>query len=221
VRGHSAKTHGANSPIAMVESLGDVGPHASVIVGQTNIYQHPASPVRSDEPPKLSLTEWGPIPDDHIHGVSVGQTGFKIVNDGTGAAYDITIEDFDVGIGVSAKSKTLSRVEGGRGTAYAFVWLDGYSSLAIDTRKWDLLGAMKQAALAGGEGLYRPDYSVPVSVIYRDSSDNWSRTFAPLTFIRSQNCLEIGAPRYSQRVRCDILARSSTSNRPAEIPALA
>jgi hypothetical protein len=44
-----------------------------------------------------------------------------------------------------------------------------------------------------GGSMYRPDFSVPVSVTYRDAQNNWYRSSAKLTYIRSQGRLEFGA----------------------------
>jgi len=181
--------------------MGTVGEGANVIVGGNQTIFHPVAfpvpypPIQNR--PQLCFKQWAPVPPELIPTLRNGQSGFEIANDG-GAAHEVLVEDFVVDKGVLAKSKTVNRIEANGGD-YAYVWLDGFGS--INPAKWDLTGAMRRAASTRGT----IDYSVAVSMVYRDSDHHWFRSFARLVFIPSQDRLEFGATRHSQRVKCEFL----------------
>ena len=144
--------------------------------------------------PRIAFRDWSEIPDDHPVPIRSGQTGFYLANDG-GAAYEVTVEPFEVEPSVRARGDTLARIAE-RGEAFALVWLEGYSGLAVASEKWDLRGALARADAksGGGRGTYGgPDYGINVSVTYRDADSLWwYRSSARLTFIRSQGRISFG-----------------------------
>jgi hypothetical protein len=190
--GIGQETHGGHSTATAVGSIRDVGAGASVKFGGDIHYHGPVTLLR---PPRVALVEYGPIPANYPPSLHVGQTGFHLANDGEDA-YQVLIQPFEIESSVWAKSKESARIEA-RGRDFALVWLDGHSPFALDVGKWDLLGAMQRAADGrDGQLMHRPDYSVNVSVIYRDADNHWYRTTTPLRYIPSQHRFEFGSPTY-------------------------
>lgn len=150
--------------------------------------------------PRVCIAAWSEIPNEHPIGLRAGQTGFQLANDG-GTAYEISIDQFTIAPSKTANGESVPRIPA-HAHAFALVWQDGFSHLAIATGKWDLLGAMREAA---GEpwGLYGgPDYTIMVSVTYRDAAGTWwYRSTTPLTYIRSQNRLATGTPQHHTYAR--------------------
>jgi hypothetical protein len=160
-----------------------------------NSAEAPDSHVPPRDRPRICATAWTDIPDGHPVRLRAGQTGFCLANDG-GAAYEITIDPFTISPGKIAKGETLPRIPP-HSNAFALVWQEGFSHLAIATGKWDLLHAMRDAA-GDSVGLYGgPDYTVIVSITYRDADGTWwYRSTTPLTYIRSQDRLSTGTPQH-------------------------
>jgi hypothetical protein len=156
--------------------------------------------------PQLCFVRWGEIPGTHpearlkpqwFQAGGALQSGFYLANDG-GAAHEITVESFEIDSSVLAQSKPLARIKE-RGEGFALVWLEGSDD------NWDLLGAMAKASDAKyGGSMYRPDFSVPVNVTYRDAENNWYRSSAKLTYIRSQGRLEFGASAHETCKRASV-----------------
>jgi hypothetical protein len=151
--------------------------------------------------PQVCFERWGDVPaDDPLarrleSGSSnlgeILQKGFHLVNDGA-VAHEITVENFEIEPSVLARSKTLARIPE-KGQGFAYVWLEGYSPWTHASGKWDLIGAMARASDAKfGETLYKPGYTVQVSVTYRDAHGRWYRSTAPMTYIQSQGRIEFG-----------------------------
>jgi hypothetical protein len=178
----------------------DATKQASGTIDATPVFLDDAITPRNDVPPRdrprVCITEWTDIPDEHPIRLRAGQTGFQLANDG-GAAYEITIDPFTIAPGKTAKGETLPRIPP-HSNAFALVWQDGFSHLAIATGKWDLLHAMREAA-GDPVGLYGgPDYTVNISVTYRDADETWwYRSTTPLTYLRSQNRLSTGASQHA------------------------
>jgi len=180
--------------VALLHSLpsGTLNPSRQTqLVSGTNNNPTEAPSVPPADRPRVAFREWGRIPDDHSVPIRAGQAGFSLANDG-GAAYEVTVEGFVIRASVTARGETISRIAG-HGDAFALVWLEGFSPLAIATAKWDLLGAMRDAA-GQSTGLYGgPDYSIDVSVTYRNADGSWwFRSMSRLTYIRSQDRLALG-----------------------------
>jgi len=144
--------------------------------------------------PEICFEKWGEIPtDDPLAMSPVRQRGFYLANDG-GAAHEITVESFEIGASARAKSKMVARIEA-NGKGFALVWLESYPSSCRD--KWDLLGAMHNASLGThGHPMDMQDYSVTVSVVYRDAAEVWFRSSAEMMFIRSRLSIEFGPTTY-------------------------
>jgi len=150
--------------------------------------------------PQIIFSTWDQIPQSHPSAILVDPTvaghylqkGFYLSNDGE-AAHEITVERFEVEDHLWAASAQVPRIEA-HGQGFALIWL-GVDSLPIpDHRKWDLLGAMARAEQTKyGVSMYRPDYSVPVSVVYRDGNNVWYRSRSAVTYIRTQQRLDFGA----------------------------
>jgi hypothetical protein len=141
--------------------------------------------------PEICFEKWGEIPIDDPLAVSpVRQRGFYLVNDG-GAAHEITVESFEIGPSARAKSKILARIEA-KGKGFALVWLEDYPPSSCRD-KWDLLGAVHKASLGThGHPMDMQDYSVTVSVVYRNAAEIWFRSSAEMKFIRSSLSIEFG-----------------------------
>lgn len=156
--------------------------------------ENQVTPVVLFRPPRIVPIEYGPIPENHTFPFHTGQTGFHLVNDGE-VAYQVMIQPFEIETDVWAMSRECVRIEP-HGKEFSFVWLDGYGPSPIDFRKWDLLGAMRKAANRrdGESSFFRSNYSVNVSVDYRDADNHWYRTKVPLSYIPSQGRLEFGSP---------------------------
>jgi len=178
---------GDNSPV-LINST-----HNIVAGRDVHVHQPPSTHGRQ---PRVAFVSYGPIPATHLPSVQVGQTGFYLANDGE-AAYEVLIEPFEVEPMVWARSKEIPRIEE-KGSDYGLVWLAGHSPFAFDVGKWDLLGAMAKASgERNGHAMYRSDYSVEVSAIYRDADNHcWYRTTARLKYIASQGRLEFEAPTF-------------------------
>jgi hypothetical protein len=150
--------------------------------------------------PRIAFLKWGEIPADHPPPLRSGQTGFYLVNDGA-AAYEVTVQRFEIEPSVTARSETLARIGPGE-SAFVLVWLEGYSGLAIATEKWDLVGALARADVhsGGGRGTYGgPDFALTVTVAYRDADELLRfRSSARLTFIRSQSRISFGPTSHSE-----------------------
>jgi hypothetical protein len=186
-----------------IGSMGDVGRSNVNVGGNQNVGTHQTVIYQSSSPanPMLCISKWGSIPEEYITASAVGQTGFELVNDGE-VAHAISVEDFEIAPGKLVKSAELQRIEG-HGHGYVLAWLDGHGPGEI--AKWDLHRAMSEAGANRDQNPYAPDYMTTVSVIYRDSSGQWFRSFASLTFVRTQSRLALGPTRHSQRVRCEFL----------------
>jgi hypothetical protein len=186
------ETHGAGSTVTAVGNIGKVGIGASVKIGGDIHHHH--GPIILPRP-RVALVEYGQIPENYPLPLHVGQTGFHLANDGE-TAYQVLIQPFEIESSVWTKSKECPRIEA-QGRHFALVWLDGFSPSPLDVGKWDLLGAMKRAAdRRDGQLMYRPDYSIDVSVVYRDADNHWYRTTAPLSYVPSQHRLECGSPTF-------------------------
>ena len=200
----NVKTTGSQSPATVVGSMGDIGPGASVIIGSAGPQQ---SRDRSKYP-HVSFCRWGEIPKSHPEALPVLspwgagpgarsthppygrmlQHGFFLANDG-GPAQEILVCRFEVAPGVWAISRPLPRMAAGGQEEFVFVWVDNPWS----GDKWDLLSAIARAADKElGIAVYRADYSIKVSVVYRDLDGFWFRGTADLTYIRSQGMLRFG-----------------------------
>ena len=152
--------------------------------------------------PQLVFQRWDQIPQGHPVAIAVTPTvagqyvqrGFYLSNDGA-AAHEITVETFEVEDHLWAGSALVARIEA-RGQGFALVWLEiqkGIGSSLPADRKWDLLGAMARAEQTKyGVSMYRPPYSVPVSVVYRDSNNVWYRSRSVITYVRTQHRLDFG-----------------------------
>lgn len=147
--------------------------------------------------PQICFDAWGqipsndawrlPVPDWNRSGDKFLQNGFHLANDG-GAAYEITIESFEIEPSVYAKSKTISRI-GKEASGFALVWLDG----SPDPDIWNLPAAMAKAwETKFGNPTYAPDYSVRVHVRYKDAANGWYRSSADLRYTRSRGLLSFG-----------------------------
>jgi hypothetical protein len=129
--------------------------------------------------PIIRFVAWGENPTQN----PFNQRGFLLRNSG-GVSLEVRVEEFKVGTNAWTGSIVpgIERDE----TQFALVWMGSGNPF----EKFDLLLAMQNQA--GPAGLYAPDLSVPVSVVYRDARNNWYRGRADLTFIRSQHQLNFG-----------------------------
>jgi len=134
--------------------------------------------------PTIRFLEWAQNPQQN----SYNQRGFLLKNDG-GAALEVRVEEFAVG---SQKwgGESLSGI-GREETKFALVWWAAGNPF----QKFDLLSSVQNQTASQTGFLLAPDMSVSVSVIYRDAHDNWYRSQADLTYIRSQYRLHFGSTR--------------------------
>jgi hypothetical protein len=170
------------------------------VIVQTLTADHAVGP--STGRPKIVFDRWGQIPANHpearLLSVSVVgqflQNGFHFINEGE-RAYDVTVESFKFG-SFEARSKPVTHI--GKEGGFALVWIAQaqpvQSAHSPDT--WDLPAAMALAAIHAhpSSAVYRQDYTVPVSVTYRDGNDAesrlWYRSSATLAYIPSQKRLD-------------------------------
>jgi hypothetical protein len=138
--------------------------------------------------PEISLERWGPIPDDHPVELRVGQAGFYLVNDGI-TAYDLSMETVKIGPSMQVSSGTLARI-GEKEQGFLLVWLDGFSPNDDTGEKWDLASAMANAARQDPRTAWDWEYTIRISLTYRDSRSCWYRSSADLFYIQSQMRLE-------------------------------
>lgn len=162
----------------------------------------------SAECPQLVFQMWGQIPEDHPVAISIAPTaqgqflqrGFYLSNDGA-VAHEITVETTEIGDHLWARSSTVNRIEKG-GQGFALLWLEnqkGVGSSLPDAGKWDLLEAMAKADREKYvTPMFSPDYSVPISVIYRDSNNVWYRSRSVMTYIRSQGRIHFGPTQHEK-----------------------
>ncbi len=156
---------------------------------------------RSPNRPQITFARWDQIPATNPVAMPISPTvagqflqrGFYLNNDGD-AAHEVTVEPFQIE-NLWCGSGMAPRIEG-HGQGFSVVWLEtqkGIGSGPPYEEKWNLLGAMSRAEQEKyGSSMYRQQYSVPVSVIYRDSNDVWYRSRSVLTHIRSQHRLDFG-----------------------------
>jgi len=159
--------------------------------------------------PQLVFQRWGQIPQDHPVAVSVPSTiagqflqrGIYLLNVGE-MAHEIEVETFEIDDQLWASSSVVNGIEK-RGQGFALVWLEnqkGIGSSIVGRAKWDLEDAMRKAGQKknGTEMFFSPDYSVPVSVTYRDSNNVRYRSRSDLTYIRSQTRLDFGPTKFEK-----------------------
>jgi hypothetical protein len=149
--------------------------------------------------PRLCFQSWGQIPKDdprarpsfiNSQGKSkYWQRGFYLINDGT-PAHAIQVEPFEIEPGRWA-SDQVARIEE-KGKGFALVWLEALSQWP-KPEKFDLLEAMAGAYKRKyGNQIYAPDYSVRVSVLYRNAGEDWYRSSADMRYIQSRRRIEFG-----------------------------
>lgn len=141
--------------------------------------------------PQLVFQKWDQIPQGHP--TTVG-SGFYLANDG-GAAHEIKVETSEIDDQLWVSSSLVSRIEKG-GQGFALAWLEnkkGIGSSLPGAEKWDLVDAMAKAEMEShGTSICGPQYSVPVSVTYRDANNVWYRSRSVMTYIRSQARVHFG-----------------------------
>ena len=130
--------------------------------------------------PVIRFISWGQNPETN----SFKQAGFSLSNSGNAPALEILVEPFKVGTD-EWMSKVIAGVDQGK-DVFALVWKTNGNKF----NRFDLLEEMQNQA--GPAGMYGPDYTVPVSLIFRDSKNRWYRGQANLAFIRSQGRLTLG-----------------------------
>ncbi len=142
--------------------------------------------------PKITFRGWGNVrledlPEDH-NPAMLFQKGFYLNNDG-GVALEIKIDDFLVGE-TAATSKTISRIEGSS-QGFTPIWMET-SSLVF---RWDLLTALGTAAVAEidfHKMKWGEEYRIPLRATYRDFSNIWYSSEAPLIFYHKYSRIEFG-----------------------------
>lgn len=137
--------------------------------------------------PQISFERWGALEEG---GIARTQRGFHLVNHGSTAALDVSVEGLSVG---SAKwvSKPVPIIEQ-RQKGFAFFWEEGSQH---NFTKWDLLEAISKEVNSSPVSIHAPDPTFDVSVTYRSFDNAHYRTRCTLTFIRSQRMLSLGAPK--------------------------
>lgn len=141
------------------------------------------------------------MPDDHPNDLRVGQAGFYLVNDGI-AAHEISVDSFSIGSSMRAKGETLPRI-GEKEKGFLLVWLDGFPPYAYNGEKWDLAASLAKAARGDQRVIaWQADYSIKVSLTYRDSRHVWYRSSAALIYVQSQMRLTFG-PTTHERLEPD------------------
>jgi hypothetical protein len=141
--------------------------------------------------PKISFKKW----ETRTQAMEFWQSGFILENHGAEAALDVTVVRFEIEKNVFAESSPLPTIGEGQ-EGFALVWIEGLPSAPFRNEKWDLLAAMKKAADArdGGQITYRQNYTVPVSVMYKDFEGHRYMSTADLSYIPSRGELTFGAP---------------------------
>lgn len=162
--------------------------------------------VWSPDRPQIELLCWAPIPSTHPEArqadtrSGVLQNGFQIKNHGE-PAYDVTVESFQLGENVVAKSKPISSIAGGD-TGFALIWLEGpgFSPLAQALPWFDLLLHLHKLVWSEPSPLpyagARPNWTTSVSVIYRAGNGQGYRTEQELRYIPYQDRIEFSSPIY-------------------------
>ena len=136
--------------------------------------------------PEICFVNWGAIPENCPAPQRDWQTGMFLRNDGRLVAHDISIEPIEIDGTVTAHARKIAQIRRD-GIEFAPVWLLGYE------RKWDVSAAMAEAALRRpGSAVYRGDFCVKVTALYRDSQHFWYRTVAELRYLPAQHRLEFG-----------------------------
>jgi hypothetical protein len=152
----------------------------------------PHPPGWASSRPEICFDRWDSAPDNHPLALRVGQMGFYLSNDGT-AAHEVQIERFEIDSSVWAAGELIARIPG-RGPGFVLVWLEGHSPSPLAVEKWDLLGAMRDAAKQRGRTPFdQPDYSVKLNIRYRDSQNHWYLSSANLKYVQSQDRLKFEA----------------------------
>jgi hypothetical protein len=127
--------------------------------------------------PVVQFVNWGDNPEPN----NFNQSGFFLVNTG-GACLEVQIQDFKVGNQPWGGEKVSGITP--NETRFLLVW----NGQGNPFNRFDLLRSMKEASTKIN-AIYQPDFSVPVSALFRDSKNLWYRAKTQLTYIHSQNRL--------------------------------
>jgi hypothetical protein len=142
---------------------------------------------RPAERPEIWFEKWDLAPIPGI-GISAGQAGFYLANDGI-TAHGVSIESVRIG-GRVANGAVISRIEA-KGKTFMLVWIEGYPPGAPE--KWDLIGAMTaESSRLGCGDIHAPSYNIEIVAKYHDSRGIWYRSRSRLTYIASQRRLSFG-----------------------------
>jgi hypothetical protein len=107
-------------------------------------------------------------------------------------ASEVKIIRFEVAPNVSADAREIPTI-GSSQEAEALVWVEGFPPSPLNMEKWDLPAAMKKAADARNGGrMYRPNYTISVTVRYRDIDNGVYFGTAELSYIPANGQLIFG-----------------------------
>jgi hypothetical protein len=139
---------------------------------------------KPDRCPVVRISLWGEGREGPLN------SGFYLQSEGE-TAEEIRLEDFEIEPSVIATSRVLPTVIGHQiGTGYIPVWIKG----DVTASKWDLKGTFQRASDArDGRSLHgRPDYTVTVTIVYRDHNDFWYRTNQEIIYVPARFDFEFG-----------------------------
>jgi hypothetical protein len=135
---------------------------------------------RPDDCPIISIFSWGAIGSGAIE---LLPHGFYLNNSGQKPAYEVTIQQFQIGEQQAASSPWNEIRGGGAANAQIPVGLVG---VAGTMGRFDLLGAFNTASKAqdGDTPPYgRPNFPVTVHIFYRDHRDLWYESIVDVVFV--------------------------------------
>jgi hypothetical protein len=117
--------------------------------------------------------------------------GFELENHGD-VASEVRVIPFEIALSVSVSSSVVPTIGQGK-KEFALVWVDGFGIDPLNMEKWDLQKAMKKASEdKQGVGMFRPNYSVSVSVSYRDIDNEFYLSTAELSYVPATGELVFG-----------------------------
>jgi hypothetical protein len=157
--------------------------------------------------PEIYFEKWDRAPDPGI-GITAGQAGFFLANDGI-AAHGVSIESFRIG-GKVVNGEVISRIEA-KGRGFMLVWIEGHPPGFPE--KWDLIGAMTAESNRLGCGdIHSAPYSIEIVATYRDSRNNRYRSRSRFSYSAGPRTVTFGPTTIEQN---EVVSRGDVGPRPA------
>jgi hypothetical protein len=141
--------------------------------------------------PIVRICDWGSMNNNQP------PFGFFLQNYGLAAAHEVSLAQFQLGT-YAVMSQILAAIRGNSVVAHLPVWITPVRDQLANT-KWNLLGAFSIASEEKDAAYYSnnphgvPNYSVTVTLTYRDHRDLWYRTTQQIDYVPAAREFQFGA----------------------------